>query len=201
MLDFSDVSDDILVHSIAYSNMNAFQLLFERYYSKIVQFIWARTASPEQSQTIAQLVFAELWSCRASIHTLVTYKLYLFCIAADYIMHYDHHAINKSPNGSHITIDPNHCLCLANMSQTISTEEKSRLQAWLNKDQAHRDYYNRLAKICSKKESYALPFTPDKNAAWQKLEGWIAPTAAPSVVISPSSSRFPEFLKRVLRMA
>ncbi|MBN2010127.1 hypothetical protein JW960_12350 [candidate division KSB1 bacterium] len=175
MLDFSDVSDDILVNAISHSNMNAFQLLYERYFQKVLQFVWTRSKSIEMCDTIIEETFVRLWAYRTIIYNPIKYKIYLIFIAANYIMKPDQDPAPLPVNGNPYPLDQNQFLCIADITRTISTDEKIQLHTWLNENPANQEYYFQLAQTCKHKADEDLPFSPDRDAIWQKVEKRITP--------------------------
>jgi DNA-directed RNA polymerase specialized sigma24 family protein len=88
MIDFAEVSDDSLLRSLAFSNINAFKVLYHRYYEPLCKFVWTRTESRELMEDIIQEVFTRIWDNRRQLDIQQSFEHYLLDTADSLLKDY-----------------------------------------------------------------------------------------------------------------
>ena len=81
-------TNDLLINSIASGNIHAFDLLFRKYYPKIMTIVRAITKDEFQSETITQEIFIKLWDNRKRLPEVNSIDNYLFICSRNAALHY-----------------------------------------------------------------------------------------------------------------
>ena len=79
-------SDEQLVESIRASQLEAFKILYHRYYHDLYRFFWLRTNSLEKAKDFIQDVFTRLWENRKKLDSQKSIKAYLYRIANNLVI-------------------------------------------------------------------------------------------------------------------
>lgn len=77
-MDYKSLSDEALVAAVHRSDMNAFEELYERYWSKLWNAAAKRISCKEQAEEIVQDFFAQLWVNRSRIVLRSNFSVYAF---------------------------------------------------------------------------------------------------------------------------
>lgn len=83
-----NITNELLVNSIASGNTHAFDLLFRKYYPKIMTIAKAITKDEFQSETITQEIFIKLWDNRKRLPNVNSLDDYLFICSRNAALHY-----------------------------------------------------------------------------------------------------------------
>ncbi len=67
LIDFSDISDSSLMLGVTYANVNAFKLIYHRYYPQLHHFACTITHSPGKAAGLCNAAFYVLWQRRRQI--------------------------------------------------------------------------------------------------------------------------------------
>jgi len=86
MNDYSSYSDEYLVESIKSSNVDAFKVLYYRYYENLYHFLCLRTNSIETAKDFIQEIFTRVWQNRGDLDKNKSIKAYLFRIANNLVI-------------------------------------------------------------------------------------------------------------------
>nr|WKN37255.1 RNA polymerase sigma-70 factor [Tunicatimonas sp. TK19036] len=70
--------DAFLVHLLQQSDEQAFELLYNRYWEKLLTIAYHRTGCMETAKELVQDVFANLWKRRDSLRIKTTFAAYIF---------------------------------------------------------------------------------------------------------------------------
>ena len=72
-------------------NMNAFEVLFRRYYAPLCVYAHRFTGNPDYSEEVVQELFYVLWRDRAHLHIAYSVKSYLYEAVRNRALHYLEH--------------------------------------------------------------------------------------------------------------
>jgi len=81
MKDYSQYSDEELMHEIKAGNMLAFDELYRKYIRRLYRFSYSILKSREEAENIVQNVFLNLWQNREKAEKISSVKYYVFTIA------------------------------------------------------------------------------------------------------------------------
>ena len=81
MKDYSQYSDEELMHEIKAGNMLAFDELYRKYIKRLYRFSYSILKSREEAENIVQNVFLNLWQNREKADKISSVKYYVFTIA------------------------------------------------------------------------------------------------------------------------
>ena len=81
MKDYSQYSDEELMHEIKAGNMLAFDELYRKYIRRLYRFSYSILKSREEAENIVQNVFLNLWQNRVKTEKISSVKYYVFTIA------------------------------------------------------------------------------------------------------------------------
>ena len=89
--------DDLkLVNALKLGDKNAFQIIFERYYCKVLAYVFTLSNDNNLAEEIAQQTFVTLWENKEKLSTLKSPKNYIFTIAYNHFI--DHLRLLKKHN-------------------------------------------------------------------------------------------------------
>ncbi len=73
--------DSQLVHAIRRSDAGAFKALYDRYYDRLLRFVWLKIRDEEIIKDLVQEVFLRIWNGRENLDPSCSTKAYLFSVA------------------------------------------------------------------------------------------------------------------------
>jgi RNA polymerase sigma-70 factor (ECF subfamily) len=73
--------DAQLVHAIRCADAEAFKALYDRYYDRLLRFVWLKICNEEITKDLVQEVFLRVWHNRENLDPSCSTKAYLFSIA------------------------------------------------------------------------------------------------------------------------
>ena len=86
MTDYTTYTDEDLAGAIKDSNLDAFRVLYYRYYDRLYHYVWARTSRAELAQDIVQEIFTRLWQNRKRYTIRKSLKAYIYRMANNLII-------------------------------------------------------------------------------------------------------------------
>lgn len=86
MTDHTTLTDEELAGAIKDSDLDAFRVLYYRYYDRLCHFVWARTSRAELAEDVVQEIFTRLWQNRNRYTIHKSLKAYLYRMANNLII-------------------------------------------------------------------------------------------------------------------
>lgn len=80
-MNLQDGIDKDLVHKVKHGNLGAFRILYDTYYTKILNFSHTYTGSIEDAEEVTQDTFLKLWKHRDGLDEEMSVNGYIFRIA------------------------------------------------------------------------------------------------------------------------
>lgn len=78
MPDKENFDEDLLIHLLRQGDEEAFEVLYNRYWEKLLTHAYRRTSSLETSKELIQEVFANLWRRREQLNIKTSFAAYIF---------------------------------------------------------------------------------------------------------------------------
>ena len=88
--------DKDLIAEIREDSKSAFQLLFHKYYKRLVEFCFYRLRNLDSSKDLVQEIFTNLWISRKKLDPKKSIKSYLYKSATNRLINLSKHSSSKS---------------------------------------------------------------------------------------------------------
>lgn len=80
------ISDEALLARLVTGDGHAFTLLYDRYHTAVAQYLQQLVKSPVLAEDLTQETFIRIWSARAQLGAVHSFKAYLFTVARNHAL-------------------------------------------------------------------------------------------------------------------